>query len=416
MSKKLFSFGFSTVLMISAMGISADIAEHLSLAQLTDALTNPVSIANAGDGSGRLFIVEQEGIIRIYDLAADSLLATPFLDIQSRVYDNGNEQGLLGLAFHPDYATNRQFYVYYTRDSGTDPDRSVVAMYQASPGDPNVAGTDETVLMEFEQDASNHNGGDMHFGTDGYLYIASGDGGRWDDYFGNAQDLNSLKGKILRIDVDGTPPDGAELCGLVTNYGIPAENPFTGGNDGCDEILHFGLRNPWRFSFDALSDEMYIADVGQETWEEVNQVPVGSAGINYGWSCREGAHDFDGNACISAYTDPVIEYSNSGGQGNCSITGGYVYRGSRLPLQGRYLYGDWCSARIWIATRSGDSWSSEEWPAAAAALSSLSSFGQDENCELYLVDRDAGPDFGALYRIDDGENLFSNGFEKSNCR
>jgi len=392
------------------------VVDHLSLTQLSAELSNPVSIANAGDGSGRLFIVEQDGMIRVYDLVDETLLPTPFLDIQSKVDSAGNEQGLLGLAFHPEYSSNRKFYVYYIRNPGAGFDRSVVAMYQVSEADPNVAGTSEAVLMEFEQDASNHNGGDMHFGTDGYLYIASGDGGGRDDDFGNAQDLNSLKGKMLRIDVDGTPPDGAELCGLVANYGIPSENPFTGGNDGCDEILHFGLRNPWRFSFDALTEDMFIADVGQRDWEEVNHVPLGSAGVNYGWSCREGAHDFDGNACISAYTDPVIEYPNSGGQGNCSITGGYVYRGSRLPLKGRYLYGDWCSARIWIATRSGDSWSSEEWPAATAALSSLSGFGQDENCELYLVDRDAGSDFGALYRIDDGENLFSNGFEKLNCR
>jgi len=388
------------------------VTDHLSLAQLTTALTNPVSIANAGDGSGRLFIVEQEGIIRIYDLASDTLAATPFLDIRSKVDDDRNEQGLLGLAFHPDFSNNRQFYVYYTRDHGDDPDRSVVAMYRASLADPNIAGTEETVLMEFEQNASNHNGGDLHFGTDGFLYIASGDGGGGDDQYRNAQDLDSLKGKLLRIDVDGTPPGSGELCGIVANYAIPPGNPFTGPNDGCDEILHFGLRNPWRFSFDALTEDMYIADVGQREWEEVNYVPSGSAGVNYGWSCREGMHDFPGDDCISPYTDPVIEYPHTDDDDNCSITGGYVYRGSQLPLRGRYLYGDWCTARIWIATRSANGWSSEEWVGGTSGLSSISSFGQDENCELYLVDRDGK----GLYRIVDAEGLFSNGFEQLNCQ
>jgi len=386
------------------------IADHLSLAQLSAALTGPVGIANAGDGSGRLFVVEQEGIIRIYDLAADLLLAKPFLDIRSKVDDAGNEQGLLGLAFHPDFSSNRQFYVYYIRDPGADPDRSVVAMYRASVDDPNIASPDETVLMEFAQNAGNHNGGDLHFGADDYLYIASGDGGGSDDQYLNAQNLYSLKGKMLRIDVDGTPPGSGELCGIVANYAIPPGNPFTGTNDGCDEILHFGLRNPWRFSFDALTEDMYIADVGQRDWEEVNFVRPGSSGVNYGWSCREGMHDFPGNACISAYTDPVIEYPHT--DDNCSITGGYVYRGNRLPLRGRYLYGDWCTARVWIATRSGNGWSSEEWIVPGAALSSLSSFGQDENCELYLVDREGR----ALYRIEDSESLFNNGFEQMNCR
>jgi glucose/arabinose dehydrogenase len=386
------------------------ITDHLGLAQLTDALTNPVSIANAGDGSQRLFIVEQEGIIRIYDLASDSLLAVPFLDIRSKVHDASNEQGLLGLAFHPDFSNNRQFYVYYTRDPGAGLDRSVVAMYRASLADPDRAGTEETVLMEFEQDAGNHNGGDLHFGTDGFLYIASGDGGGSNDRFRNAQDLGSLKGKLLRIDVDGEPQGSGELCGLVANYAIPPTNPFTGPNDGCDEILHFGLRNPWRFSFDALTEDMYIADVGQNMWEEVNFLPPESSGLNFGWSCREGAHDFAGDECISPYTDPVIEYPHI--NGDCSITGGYLYRGRQLPLTGRYIYGDWCTSRIWIASRGVNGWSSEEWVGGGSGLSSISSFGQDENCELYLVDREGR----GLYRIVDTETVFNDGYEQLNCR
>ena len=389
------------------------VVDHLSLSQLTASLTNPVGIANAGDGSGRLFIVEQEGIIRIYDLKSDTLLAIPFLDLSAKVDDPGNEQGLLGMAFHPEFSSNRKFYVYYTRDPGAAADRSVVAMYQASVADPNIADSAEAVIMEFEQNAANHNGGDLHFGRDGYLYIATGDGGGRDDQYSNAQNLDTLKGAILRIDVDGTPPGGGELCGLVTNYAIPPENPFTGTNDGCDEILFFGLRNPWRFSFDARTEDMYIADVGQNAWEEVNLARPGAAGENFGWSCREGLHPFSaGNACISAYTDPVFEYSHS--DGNCSITGGYVYRGDRLPLQGRYVYGDWCTARLWIATRSGESWSSEEWTDVAAQLVSISSFGQDENYQLYIADREGK----AVYRIDieDSKVLFSDGFEQLSCR
>jgi len=389
------------------------VGDHLSLFKLTASLTNPVGIANAGDGSGRLFIVEQEGIIRVYDLETDTLQTTPFLDISDKVDSGGNEQGLLGLAFHPEFSSNRKFYIYYTRDPGAAADRSVVAMYQASVADPDIADSVETVVMEFAQNAANHNGGDLHFGQDGYLYIATGDGGGRDDQYFNAQNLDTLKGAILRIDVDGAPPGSGELCGLIANYAIPPDNPFTGPNDGCDEILHFGLRNPWRFSFDAKTGEMYIADVGQNAWEEVNLVQPGDAGENFGWSCREGLHSFPaGNACIRTYTDPVFEYSHSGG--NCSITGGYVYRGDRETLQGRYVYGDWCTARLWVATRSGESWTSEEWTGVAAQLGSLSSFGQDENYQIYIADREGK----AVYRIDieDNDVLFSDGFEQLSCR
>lgn len=167
-----------------------------------------------------------------------------------------------------------------------------------------------------------------------------------------------------------------------------------------------------------MKADLWIADVGQNAWEEVNMLPPGATEVNFGWSCREGAHDFGGSPCISAYTDPVIGYQHT--QGNCSITGGYVYRGGRLPLQGRYLYGDWCSTRVWIATGSGDSWSSEEWTAASTILNSLASFGQDENCNIYLVDRDAETgveaDHGALYRIDDSERVFGSGFENMQCQ
>jgi glucose/arabinose dehydrogenase len=390
------------------------VVDHLGVTQLTDSLTKPVAIANSGDDSRRLFVVEQEGIIRIYDLASNTLLVTPFLDITSEVESGSNEQseqGLLGLAFHLDYGSNGQFYVYYTRDPGSGLDRSVVARYTVSAGDPNVANaTSAFTLLEFEQDAGNHNGGDLHFGADGYLYIASGDGGGSNDQFRHAQDLDSLKGKLLRIDVDSTAPVNDELCGLVRNYGIPPGNPFTGAFDGCDEILHFGLRNPWRFSFDGQTGEMYIGDVGQGDWEEIDLAQADETGTNFGWSCREGAHDFAGDVCISAYKDPVLEYSHAGGK--CSVTGGYLYRGSSLSIYGHYIYGDYCTGQIWIARQQAGVWSSAEWITGNPKEFGLSAFGQDENCELYMVNRASQ----ILYRITDSEFVFRGGFESPGCR
>ncbi len=375
-------------------------------------LTGPIGIVNAGDGSGRLFIIEQAGIIRIYDTATATLLPTPFLDISALVDDTGNEQGLLGLVFHPDYASNGQFFVYYTYDpAGGSLDRSRLARYQVSGGNANIAASTETVLMEFDQDADNHNGGDMHFGPDGYLYMAIGDGGGSNDQYDHAQDIHSLKGKMLRIDVDA-PSSGNEKCGLVSNYAIPPGNPFTGASDGCDEILHIGLRNPWRFSFDAQTGEMMIGDVGQDLWEEIDYAAPGATGINFGWSCREGKHDFvGGKACVSPYTDPVIEYPHVSSN-ECSVTGGYVYRGGNLPLQGRYFYGDYCSDRVWIATRDGASWVSDEWVAAAGILNSIASFGQDEQCNVYIADRSSNK----IYRVDDTELIHTSGFEALDCQ
>ena len=386
------------------------VVDHLGVTQLTDSLTNPVAIANAGDGTPRLFVVEQEGIIRIYDLASDTLLATPFLDITNEVESGGDEQGLLGLAFHPDYRSNGQFYVYYTRELEMGLDRSVVARYTVS-GDPDVADVASALtLLEFEQDAGNHNGGDLHFGADGYLYIASGDGGSANDVFMHAQDLDSLKGKLLRIDVDSIAPVNDELCGLVRNYGIPTGNPFTGAFDGCDEILHFGLRNPWRFSFDGQTGEMYIGDVGQNQWEEIDLAQADETGTNFGWSCREGAHDFAGDDCITAFKDPVLEYSHSGGR--CSVTGGYLYRGSSLKIYGHYVYGDYCTGQIWIARQQDGVWSSEEWVNGNPMEFGLSAFGQDEKCELYMVNRTTHK----LYRFTDSEFVFRGGFESPVCR
>ena len=307
----------------------------------------PVDIANAEDG--RLFIVERDGIIRVVANDPTSTSAPIFLDISDRV-SAGGETGLLGLAFHPSYVNNGYFYVYYTYDPpGTNDDRTRISRFTRSSGNANLANAaSELVLMEFEQPFGNHNAGDMHFGEDGYLYIASGDGGG--SYWASvgqvppmmfSQGPDDLLGKILRIDVD-TPAgvDTGPDCNIAggTNYSIPPGNAFTNGaGNGCDEIWAFGVRNPWRFSFDRADGSGWIADVGQSEWEEVNRFAAGTVGgLNYGWSCREGTHAaseyynfYDYTLCqpASAYDEPAYELSHS--TSDCSITGGFVYRGTQ---------------------------------------------------------------------------------------
>jgi len=331
-------------------------------------------MVHAGDGSGRLFIVEKRGTIRIYQ--AGMLLERPFLDITGRVGSSASEQGLLGLAFHPSYASTGVFFVYYT-DRGGD---TVVSRFSVT-SDPNRADpASEMVVLSQAQPAANHNGGQVVFGPDGYLYVGLGDGGGAGDVFGNGQNLRTWLGKILRIDVSHSEP-----------YAIPPDNPFVGSDRAQEEIWAWGLRNPWRFSFDRLTGDLYIADVGQNQYEEINVQAAGNpGGQNYGWPIMEGLHCFGAGPCDQAgLTLPVFEYDHSQG---CSITGGYVYRGMAYPaLQGVYFFGDYCSGRIWgMAQRSG------VWQVAELAHEEiqLSSFGEDETGELFAVSLS-----GAIYRI-----------------
>jgi glucose/arabinose dehydrogenase len=346
------------------------------LVTIANNLVKPVGITHAGDGSGRLFITLQDGKIMIWD--GTQVLPTPFLDIDPIVNSSGSEQGLLGLAFHPDYKTNGLFYVNYTDNTGGD---TVIARYSVSAGNPNVANpASALMLMEIDQPFSNHNGGQLQFGPDGYLYIGMGDGGSGGDPFDNAQNPTRLLGKMLRIDVNGVagqPPD----CGGA-NYTVPSDNPFVDGPGGsCDEIWHLGLRNPWRFTFDRLTGDLLIGDVGQDSWEEVDRQPAASAGgQNWGWRCYEGKHPFNTQGCgpIGDYDAPILEYSHSLG---CSITGGYVYRGPAMPGlgQGTYVYGDFCSGRVWGARKVGGQWRPrliEDTPY------NISSFGETEAGEL----------------------------------
>ena len=349
-----------------------------ALEQVTTGLARPVSITHAGDN--RLFITEQSGRIMIYD--GTRLLPEPFLDIRNLV-SSDNERGLLSVAFHPHYAQNGLFYINYTNLGGD----TVVARYSVSPTDPNRANAASAVtLLGVDQPFANHNGGQMQFGPDGYLYIGLGDGGSGGDPNNRAQNLNDLLGKILRIDVDGGSP-----------YAIPSSNPFVGSTNARGEIWSYGLRNPWRFSFDRATGDLWIADVGQGTWEELDFQPATSiGGENYGWRRMEGSHCFNPsvncNNGIVSLTLPVIEYDHDEG---CSVTGGYVYRGTRSPrFAGTYFYGDFCSGRIWGATRANGVVTSRQ---LLDTSFNISTFGQDMNGEVYVADYGNG----VLYRVAD---------------
>lgn len=335
-------------------------------------LDRPVAIAGAADGSGRLFVVEKKGFIRV--VQNHVLADTPFLDITDRVGSLSSEQGLLGLAFHPDYAGNGLFFVNYTDLEGD----TVVARF-ATSGDPNRAEPgSEAVILTLDQPAANHNGGHLAFGQDGYLYVGTGDGGGAGDRYGNGQNGQTLLGAMLRLDVDSGLP-----------YNVPSTNPFVGRPNVRDEIWALGLRNPWRYSFDRLTGDLFIADVGQNQYEEVNFQPADSAGgQNYGWPIMEGRHCYPADRPCErvGLTLPVREYDHSRG---CSVTGGYVYRGQEFPiLTGIYLFGDYCSGRIWgLAPAANGDWQVAE---LAQVDAQLSSFGEDERGELYLLDMGRG--------------------------
>lgn len=340
----------------------------VTLTPVATGLASPLFVTHAGDGTRRLFIEEQAGLIKVLQPGAST--PTVFLDIRARVR-SGGEQGLLGLAFHPRFASNGRFFVYYTRASDQ---AIVVAGYRVSSSNRDLAdASSETVLLTIPHPTfTNHNGGMLAFGPDGYLYIGVGDGGSGNDPNNNAQNLNTLLGKILRIDVD--PASGAA-------YASPATNPFAGPIAGSDEIFAFGLRNPWRFSFDRETGIAWVADVGQGAREEVN-TPLVNGG-NYGWRVYEGfaCTNVDPALCRpSNYVSPLFDYSHSGGR--CSITGGYVYRGSaRIVPTGTYLYADYCSGEIFA-------WDGSSQRLLLDTNQSISSFGEDERGELYVVSLD----------------------------
>jgi glucose/arabinose dehydrogenase len=332
---------------------------------IASGLIRPVDLQP--DGSGRLFVVEKIGHIHVIE---DGLLVdAPFLNIEDRVNDSSNEMGLLGLAFHPNYAQNGFFYVNYTGSGGD----TFISRFQVAANNPYLADpSSEVNLLRFNQPFPNHNGGGLDFGPDGYLYAGLGDGGAAGDPLGNGQNTTTLLGAILRLDVDSAEP-----------YAVPADNPF--GN----EIWAYGLRNPWRIAFDPASGDLFLGDVGQNQWEEIDHLPAGSpGGVNFGWKYREGSHPYDGDA-PAGLTDPIAEYSHQ--EGGCSVTGGYVYRGSMPEWNGIYLYGDYCSGLIWGLIQSGGGWQSQVLFDTDVRITS---FGQDEAGEVYLIG-----DGGEVYQL-----------------
>jgi glucose/arabinose dehydrogenase len=345
-------------------------ASAFQWAPVASGFVQPTDIQFADDGSGRMFVLEQPGRIRI--VKDGQVAPTPFLDIGGKVRSTGSEQGLLGLAFHPDFAHNPYFYINYTDTNGN----TVIARYQASgdSADPNS----EQVLIHQDQPFPNHNGGVLAFGPDGYLYAGLGDGGSGGDPFGNGQNTKVLLGKVLRIDVDHGDP-----------YGIPPGNPL--GN----EIWEYGLRNPWRISFDKGTGDLYIADVGQNAWEELDYVDKDQGGLNFGWNYREGLHAYQGTPPpAAAFVDPVAEYSHA--VGGCAITGGYVYRGSMPEWQGIYLYGDYCSGYIWGLLRSNAAGTANGWTSQLLFQTgnNITTFGQDPQGEVYYAGR-----AGTIYKL-----------------
>lgn len=351
----------------------------------------PVDIAHAGDG--RLFIVERAGIIRYATLDAPAASAPTFLNITDRI-SAGGEGGLLGLAFHPDFASNGYLYVNYVTNVGGQLYTRVSRFTVSANSNVADAGS-ELILLQLAQPYSNHNGGDLNFGPDGYLYIGLGDGGSGGDPDERAQNINDLLGKMLRIDVDGG--GSAPQCGSNANYTVPADNPFV-DTAGCDEIWAVGLRNPWRFSFDRQTGDMFIGDVGQNAWEEIDFQPAGTGGVNWGWDTKEGTHCYEpASGCDSTgLTDPIYEYGHENGR--CSITGGFVYRGSQYPaLAGSYLYADFCTGEVWgLSANSGD-WNGALTNNKLADIGLIATFGEDANGEVYV----AGYSNGIIYRIQD---------------
>jgi glucose/arabinose dehydrogenase len=342
---------------------------QITLTPFVSGFSSPLDLENAGDSTNRLFVVEQAGTIRIIQNGA--IVPTPFLDITSKV-TSGGETGLLGVTFHPSFAQHPLFYVNYTRTVSGQL-QTVIAEYQVAAGNPNLADPNsERILLIVNQPFANHNAGQLAFGPDGMLYFGLGDGGSGGDPLGNGQNLQTLLGKMLRIDVDhtaGTKP-----------YAIPADNPFASGG-GLQEIWAYGFRNPWRFSFDNATGRLFVADVGQDAFEEIDIV---TKGANYGWNIMEGSHCFNpSSGCnMSGLTLPIIDYAHSEGD---TVIGGYLYRGSLIPaLQGAYIFGDFSNGKVWMLQETTPgSWTRTQLLSTGKPISS---FGRDEAGELYAVD------------------------------
>jgi len=379
-------------LFAAAAAPSASAQTPITTTLVASGLTRPVHVTAPVGDTARLFIVEQRigtiGQIRLLNLPSHTLNATPYLQVTPVA--TGNEEGLLGLAFHPSFATNGFFYVYYTNSGGNNQ----VVRYQANAPfttSTTALPTATPVLTLSHPTNSNHNGGWIGFGPDGYLYVGVGDGGSANDPPGNGQNINAVLGKLLRIDVDGDDFPGD----ATKNYAIPPTNPFAGATPGADEVWLYGIRNPWRNSFDRLTGDLWIGDVGQNAWEEIDFIPAGASGLNLGWRCTEGnaCTGLSGCTCGSpSLTPPVHVYSHAGGA--CSVTGGYRYRGTQLcGWDGVYFFADYCNAQISTFNFNGTSISAltnrtaQLDPPGALSIASITSFGEDANGEIYICDQ-----------------------------
>lgn len=390
-----FFTSFLTILLLAGP-LSAQLG--IELENFASGFNSIVDLANAGDE--RLFVVEQSGRVKIIDENFNTL-PDNFLNIQNKISSGGGEQGLLGLAFHPDYVNNGFFYVNYT--SGNLNTR--ISRFSINPNNPNLADPNsEVILLEFDQPFGNHNGGDLAFGPDGYLYIGTGDGGAGGDPQGNSQNRQNFLGKLIRIDVTTN----------FSAYTIPSDNPFVNDASTLDEIWSFGIRNPWRWSFDKLTGDIWMGDVGQNAREEINFQPASSTGgENYGWNCREGfiAYSNPSSACsgVTDFIEPIFDYQ-TGSTAGCSVTGGIRYRGCEYPnLYGKYVFGDFCSGRFWTTDEVNGNWVTE---VALNSDVSISGFGEDINSELYAMDLG-----GTIYRVISGDlatvNIVANAAELS---
>jgi glucose/arabinose dehydrogenase len=370
----LIALAFPLRFVVDASGqVQGSYGVQVAFPQLT--FSQPVGIYSAGDGSNRLFVVEQAGTIRVFQNSANTTTSTVFLDISDRVLFSG-EQGLLGLAFHPNFTGNGYFYTDYV---APNPTRTVIARYTVAAGNPNIANkASEFVILEIAQPFSNHKGGQLAFGPDGYFYVGMGDGGSAGDPLGNGQNRSTLLGKILRI--------GVNAASAGRNYGIPADNPFVGSTLGYrEEIYAYGFRNPWRFSFDSATGKLWAGDVGQDRIEEIDVVEKGK---NYGWNIMEGTLCYNPpSGCNeTGLESPVYEYNHTLGK---AIIGGYVYHGPALPeLAGDYVYGDYGSGRIWSLAANDTN------TLLVTSNLTISSFGVDENKELYVCTFD-----GKIYNL-----------------
>ena len=351
-------------------------SQTIGIQSFATGFTSPVEITNAGDA--RLFVVEQGGKIKIVS-PTGIISTTPFLNLTTSTISTGGERGLLGLAFHPNYLINGFFFVNYTNTVGS----TVIARYSVNVANPNIAdASSANILLTIPQPYSNHNGGTIKFGPDGFLYIGMGDGGSAGDPENRSQNKNLLLGKMLRMDVNGALP-----------YGIPPTNPYV-GIAGADEIWAIGMRNPWKFSFDNTEGNLWTADVGQYVMEEINKVSDAAAGLNYGWKCYEGTSVFTQNCAVTGttYTFPFAQYNHD--NGFCSVTGGYIYRGSTYPnFQGKYFFADYCVNKIGIVNTNGIISYSANLP----GNNNFSTFGLDINNELYV----ASISNGVIYKVVD---------------